>query len=454
MAKVLKIGNAQAFWGDRNEAAAELLQQEPELDFLTLDYLSEVSLSIMAVQREKDASAGYAKDFLDVVTSLIPFWNKGARVKVITNAGGLDPLGCAGAIVKLLKGNVRRALKVCCITGDSVLDTIRADPANPSYSNLDTGKPISTIMDRLTTANAYLGAKAIAEALHEGADIIVTGRIADPSMVVAPCVAAFGWHWEEYDKLAQATVAGHLIECGTQVTGGISDGWMHLKDHASIGFPIVEVDADGGFVVTKGKGSSGAVTIDSVKEQLLYEIGDPAAYLSPDVSLSMLSLALKEEAPNRIRVSGAVGKAPPRTLKVSGTYKDGFKAEGSLVIYGRDCRAKAKICGEVILERMKKAGFVPDRSLIECLGCGDVVPGIPSSANSLECVLRVCVADHRREALEYFSKQFAPLVTAGPPGTTGYTTGRPAIRPVFGYWPCLIEASLVSPQLTLMEIAP
>lgn len=454
MVKALKIGNAQAFWGDRNEAAAELLQQEPDLDYLTLDYLSEVSLSIMAVQREKDASAGYAKDFLVVVKSLIPFWNEGARVKVITNAGGLDPIGCAEAIVELLKGNVRRPLKVCCITGDSVLDTIRDDPDNPTFANLDTGNPINIIMDKLTTANAYLGAKAIAEALCNGADIVVTGRIADPSLVVAPCVASFGWHWEEYDKLAQATVAGHLIECGTQVTGGISDGWIDLVDHASIGFPVVEVDADGGFVVTKGKGSSGAVTIDTVKEQLLYEIGDPAAYLSPDVTLSILSLALKEEAPDRIRVSGAVGKAPPRTLKVSGTYKDGFKAEGSLVIYGRDCGAKAKICGEVIVERMKRAGYAPDRSLIECLGCGDVVPGMVSAENQLECVLRVCVADHRREALECFSKQFAPLVTAGPPGTTGYTTGRPAIRPVFGYWPCLIESSRVLPQLTFMEIAP
>lgn len=448
---MIKIGNAQAFWGDRAEAAAQLLKQQPDLDYLTLDYLSEVSLSIMAIQKAKDASSGYARDFVEVVKSLIPFWRQGSKVKVITNAGGLDPRACALACAKALKESGGPSLRIGIVSGDDVLPSILKDPKNPLFCNLESGDSIEPLLYKLATANAYLGAKPIVEALSKGVDIVITGRVADPSLTVAPCVAHFGWSWKDYDRLAQATVAGHLIECGTQVTGGIHSHWLELDEVTNIGFPFVEMHPDGCFVITKPAGSSGIVSVETVKEQLLYEIGDPGRYISPDIILSFLSISLANEGRNRVQVTGAKGFPPPSTYKVSTTFRDGFKAEGSLIIFGRDCKAKAQRCGEIVIERVRQAGFVLDRFCIECLGTGDVVPGIWAAQDPLECVLRICVADHRQEALECFSRQMAPLVTAGPPGTTGYTTGRPRLRPVFGYWPCLIDAGAVNPKIEVLE---
>jgi hypothetical protein len=454
MKKVLKIANSQAFWGDQPDASSKLLSQQPDLDFLTLDYLSEVSLSIMASQRAKDPSAGYAKDFLEVVKSLIPFWEQGSQVKIVTNAGGLDPKKCAEACLSVLKDCKNRSLSVAVVYGDDVLELIKANPDNLSFHHLETGDSIVSVIDRLTTANAYLGAKPITEALLLNADIVVTGRIADPSLTVGPCVYHFGWGWEDYDKIAQATVAGHLIECGTQVTGGIATDWLSIADPANLGFPFVEVDETGKFIITKPEKTSGSVNLAHVKEQLLYEIGDPSAYLSPDVTVSFLSLALEQVEANRVLVSGAKGRVPSPSYKVSATYRDGYRAEGTLAIFGRQCREKARRSGEIILERMQQAGYVPKRSLIECIGAGDVVPGIQGFQNEakegLECLLRISVADSRIEVLEYFSKQIAPLVTCGPQGTTGYISGRPHIRSVFGYWPCLIERAQITPKMELL----
>lgn len=460
MKSTLKIANTQAFWGDRFEASAESLAQIPDLDYLTLDYLSEVSLSIMAVQREKDPLAGYAKDFVDVIKSLMPFWNGGSKVKVITNAGGLNPKLCAKACMEVIKQSGNTSLKIAFVCGDDVVKVIKGDPSNSYFNNLETGDPILSILDRLTTANAYLGAKPIADALALGADIIITGRIADPSMTVAPCMAHFGWAWTDYNKIAQATVAGHLIECGTQLTGGISTDWLSIEDVKTIGFPVVEIDKEANVLVTKYSISGGNITVDNVKEQLIYEIGNPEAYLSPDVIVSFLNIKLEQQSINKVSVSGATGQIPPISYKVSATYRDGYRAEGMLAIYGRDCEQKARRCGEVIAFRMEQAGYKPEKYLVECLGCGDVVPGVIRfgttkkillKSHSLECILRICVADQRKEVVEYFSKQMAPLVTGGPPGTTGYTTGRPHARRVYGYWPCLVKAFLVFPIVELFE---
>lgn len=454
MSKVLKIANAQAFWGDSLTAAAALLRQQPDIDFITLDFLAEVSLSIMAVQKIKDPSAGYAQDFIEIVKSLIPFWLSGSKVKVIANAGGLNPRACAEACAEALR-QAGCQLMIGVISGDDILDKIKANPHVSSFCNLETQTPISKELSKLVTANAYMGAKPLSEALKHGADIVITGRVADPSLTVAPCVAFFDWAWSDYNLLAQATVAGHLIECGTQVTGGISNGWLDFPDLGQIGFPIIEMSQDGSFIITKPAGSGGCVNIQTVKEQLLYEIGDPQRYLSPDAIVSFLSLKLEEAGPNRIKVMGATGSAPPSTLKVSSTYQDGFKAEGMLAIVGRDVEVKAQRCGELILERLAKEGLAPERSCIECLGCGGVLRGILHSNSihqPMECILRICIADHRRDVLERFSKEIAPMVTSGPPGTTGYTSGRPQIRQVLGYWPCLIDALEVKPKIEYLRV--
>lgn len=436
---VVRIANAQGFWGDSPDAAKNLMHQQPDLDYITLDYLSEVSMSILAIQREKDPTAGYAKDFLEIVQSLIPFWQKGSRVKIISNAGGLNPHGCADACKQLLIAAGLSTLKIGVLSGDDLVNDLKEHPEDQVFKHLDSCEPLSQIYDQLMTANAYLGSAPIVDLLRQGAEIVITGRIADPSLTVAPAIAHYGWDLTDYSKIAQATVAGHLIECGTQVTGGISSEWLYLNDKVNIGYPFVEIEADGTFVITKPTGTGGKVDIETVKEQLLYEIGDPSAYLSPDVTVSFLTLQLESDGKDRVRIKGATGSAPPNTLKVSATYRDGWRADAILTIFGRDAAKKAQASGEVIFERLKNKGIVPKRTLIECLGA----EGNPAT---IDCVLHVGAADDNKETLEEFGKEIAPLVTSGAPGTSGYTFGRPHLRQVFGFWPCLVESSRIKPQ--------
>lgn len=453
MNEIVKIGNAQGFWGDSPGAAARMVHLEPDLDYLTMDYLAELSLSIMASQREKDPELGYAKDFVDVIYSLIPYWNQGLKFKVITNAGGLNPLGCAQACAKALKqGKASRPFKIGIVDGDNVLEILKNDSRNVNYRNMDTQESLENIVEKLTTANVYLGASPIVHALQQGADIVITGRVADPSLTVGPCAAHFGWSSNDFDQLAGATVAGHLIECGNQVTGGMTTDWMSVFDPVNLGYPIVEVKKDGSCIITKPGYTGGRVTEETVKEQLLYEIGDPGKYLSPDATVSFLSLKVEAEAKDRVRVYGATGRPPPSTLKVSASYRNGYRTEGMLTIFGPDARAKARKVGEIIIEKVRHAGFALHRTHIECLGNNDSVGGVvPASPDLKECVLRISVADPRKEALEVFVKEIAPMVTSGPQGVVGYASGRPKIRPVFGYWPCLINRDLVKPNVQWIE---
>lgn len=452
-AKRVIIGNAQGFWGDSVTAPARLVSQQPDLDYLTLDYLAEVSMSILASQKERDATAGYAGDFIEVVRSLVPFWRAGSKVRVITNAGGLNPNGCAQACAEVLRQAGIRRMKIGVVAGDDVLPVLRQDAGTKSFANLETGESIQRISESLVTANAYLGANPIVEVLSAGADMVITGRVADPSLTVAPCIAEFGWHINDHDHIAGATVAGHLIECGTQVTGGISTDWLQIPDPANIGFPVVEVNADGSCVVTKPRKSGGVVNQRTVKEQLLYEIGDPGNYLSPDVTVSFLSLQVREERKNRVRVSGALGRPATSSYKVSASYHDGFWAQGTLTIFGRGAVAKARRCGEIILQRVRAAGYKLQRSSVECIGAGACLPGLLNKSDEgglLETVLRVTVADPRREAVERFAREMSPLITSGPQGVTGYAAGRPRVHPGFGYWPCLIDKLRVKPQAMIM----
>jgi len=451
--KPIRIGNAQGFWGDSVDAPAQLVSQQPDLDYLTLDYLAEVSMSILALQKERDSAAGYARDFLEVVRSLTPFWRKGSRVRLISNAGGLNPKGCAQACAEVLQQAGIRRMTIGVVEGDDVLPVLRAGAGAGAFPNLESGEPIENRLESLVTANAYLGAQPVVEALNAGADIVITGRVADPSLTVAPCVAEFGWGWNDHDRIAGATVAGHLIECGTQVTGGISTDWLQIPDPANIGFPVVEVNADGTCVVTKPGKTGGVVNEQTVKEQLLYEIGDPDHYLSPDVTVSFLSLQVLEERKNRVRVSGAKGRPATASYKVSASYRDGFWAQGTLTVFGRDAVAKARRSGDIILQRVRKAGYRLARWSVECLGTGACLPGQPDPSitrSLMETVLRVTVADPRREAVERFAKEMSPLITSGPPGVTGYAGGRPRVHPVFSYWPCLIDKKLVRPRVSII----
>jgi hypothetical protein len=337
------------------------------------------------------------------------------------------------------------------------LEVVRtANASSSDFQNLDTHAKLHEVRDRLVTANAYLGAWPIVEALAEGADIVITGRVADPSLVVAPCIHHFGWNANELHRLAGATVAGHLIECGTQATGGISADWLDIPDAAHIGFPIVEVSDDGSCVVTKPNGTGGRVSEMTVKEQLLYEIGDPDNYLSPDVTVSFLKLTVEDLGNDRVRVSGATGKPRPETLKVSATFRDGFRAAGTLTIIGRSARAKARRVGAFVLQRVLDSGFTLRDTIVETISSvvGSDEKDSPHPEGIEESVLRVAVEADDREAVERFSRELMPYITAGPQGTTGYAEGRPRVHQVFRYWPCLISQDAVAPQVNLFSSVP
>ncbi len=450
---VIRIGNAQAFWGDRATAARDLLTQEPDLDYLTMDYLAEVSMSILAMQRERDPARGYPRDFVEVVRGLADYWAAGGRCRLIANAGGLDPAACAAACREALEVAGCRSLTIGVVSGDDCLELLRANAAGntpDAFTNLDSGEPLASVRDRLVTANAYLGCGGIVKALDAGADIVLTGRVADPSLVVGACVHAFGWPLDDWPTLAGATVAGHLLECGTQVTGGISTDWLDVPDPAHIGFPIAEVDREGRCIITKPCGSGGVVSVATVKEQLVYEIGDPAGYVSPDVRVSFLELDVEQVTADRVSVRGARGSPAPATLKVSATYRDGFRAAGMLTIVGKRSRGKAERCGEIVLERLHEAGHVFRDTIVECLGQGAAVPVagmVDQRGDARETVLRIAVESESRAAVEAFARELMPLVTGGPQGTTGYAEGRPRVHPVFRYWPCLIDAAEVTPRV-------
>ena len=446
MARPLKIANASGFWGDQPDAAARLVAQQPDLDFLTLDYLAEVSLSIMAITRAKDPAASFARDFLEVVQSLVKFWQGGGRTRLVTNAGGLDPQACGAAVLAELAKAGLAHLKVAVVSGDDVLPLVRT--GGSEFRNLETGAELGTIADRLVTANAYLGADGITAALQAGAHIVVTGRVADPSLTVGPCSAHFGWAATDHDRLAGATVAGHLLECGAQACGGFTTDWLDLPGEHDIGFPVAEIAADGSCVLTKPAGTGGAVTVQNVKEQLLYEIGDPGNYLSPDVTVSFLTLRVEQAGPDRVRISGASGRPPPASYKVSATYRHGYKAHGMLTVFGEQAVAKARRAGEGVLRRLQEAGCVYRETLVECLGTGASVGGIVRrvpEGDLIETVLRISVAADTPEPVKRFTREIAPLVTCGPQGVTGYASGRPKVLPVFGYWPCLIARTAVKP---------
>ena len=457
VAGVIRVANACGFWGDRLDAAAEVLSLEPDLDFLTLDFLAEVSMSVLALQRSRDPQAGWPRDFAEIVRSIAPYWRDNGRCRVITNAGGLNPLGCARACLEVLRDAGCAGRTIAVVSGDDVLDQLRSQDGDAELlRNLDTGEPIANVRGRLVTANAYLGARPIAEALARGADLIITGRVADPSLTVAACAHAFGWAWDDWDRLAGATVAGHLIECGTQLTVGISTEWLDTPDVGRIGFPIAEVADDGSCVVTKPHGTGGRVCLQTVTEQLLYEIADPDAYLSPDATVSLLALRVEDEGSDRVRIRGARGRPSPATYKVSATYQDGFRAQGELTVFGANAVPKARRAAQAIFDRLRRSGVSLRESVIECVGAGACLPqgADPAMARHLkETLLRIAVADDSREAVERFAREVMPLVTAGPQGTTGYAEGRPRVHPMFRFWPCLIQRDRVTPQIEILQTA-
>ena len=449
MSDVCRVGNAQGFWGDDIDAPVRMATLGLRNYYLTLDYLAEVTMSILARQKDR-SDIGYARDFVDVVERVADAeWKKGGLpgLRMISNAGGLEPKECAKACIEKLRAAGLRYFRVGIVSGDDLMPHIdRLVDAGQTFENSETGEPFETVRDRLVTANAYLGAWPVANALKQGAGLVVTGRIADPSMTVAAAIHAFGWTPANLDALAGATVAGHLIECGAQVTGGISTHWGEVPNPEDIGYPIVEVGKDGQCVVTKPDSTGGHVTLETVKEQLVYELGDPSRYISPDVVVDFGTVWLNEIGKDRIAVNHtggiqAFGFPPPMTYKVSATYLDGYRATGTLTLVApRRARRLGMECGRIVGKRVERAGFKLEKLHTECIGGED------------EVVVRMTAADHRREAVERFTKEIAPLITTGPQGITGYAAGRPRVQEVFAYWPTTVDRTLVETEVGVEDV--
>ena len=452
MTDKVRIGNGCGFWGDNLDAPV-ILAENGQLDYLTLEYLAELTMSILALQKQRNPDAGFATDFLDVLQRLTPILAAQPQLKIVTNAGGMNPLICAGRGRAILDRAGLQDRGVAVVQGDDLMPHLDALIGKGyALAHLDTGAPLASVRDRVVSANAYLGAGPIVMALRGGASVVVTGRVADASLTLGPAVHELGWSWSDWDHLAAGTVAGHLIECGAQGTGGLWCNWQEAADLAGVGYPIAEVTADGEVTLTKPPDTGGAVNTETVAEQLLYEVGDPAAYLTPDVVADFTSVHLAQAARDAVRLTGARGKPATTNYKVSIAYRDGYASSGTLVIFGPEAPYKARRCGAMILERLKRAGAEPAQSCVECLGTGDCVPGVlRPGEDPPEVVLRVAVRDPRRDVVERFTRELAPLVTSGPPGVTGYATGRPAVREVFAYWPALVPKDAVSPEVQVIE---
>lgn len=454
MSRVLRIANAAGFLGDNLDAPQRLVESA-EVDYLTLEHLAELTMSILARLREKDPQAGYATDFVEIVRDLTPALHAQSQLKIVTNSGGMNPPACAKAVAGVLTEKGLGGLPIGVVTGDDLLSRLAELQAEGcEFVNLETGQPLADAGLAVVSANAYLGAQPIQQALAGDARLVITGRVADASLTLGPTMHEFGWRWDDWNKLAAASVAGHLIECGAQVTGGYSVDWQKYR-LADVGYPIAELGESGDCVITKPAGSGGAVNRTTVVEQLIYEIGDPSHYLTPDVDCDFTTVNVREIGPDRVAVSGASGNPATDSYKVSLAYRDGFMASGQLLVYGVDCREKAQACGEMILERVRAAGFELARTNIELMGVGAGVPGAwfwRKYQPPGELVLRVTVHDPRREAVERFTREIAPLITSGPAGLAGYATGRPQVRPVYSYWPTLVPKSLVQPKVEVRPV--
>jgi hypothetical protein len=449
---ILRIANGQGFWGDSPDAPVRLVAGGP-LDYLTLDYLAEVTMSILQKQKTRDPSRGYATDFVELVRHILPaVRDRGTRI--VANAGGVNPDACRAALVEVAREQNATGLRIGTVRGDDILD--RLDDlvaAGVSFENMDDGRALTEIRDRVLSANVYIHSFAIADVLHQGANIVVSGRTTDPGLVLSPLIAEFGWKHDQWDLLAAGTVAGHIVECGAQCTGGNFSRWWEVEGWDRLGYPVLEVSPDGTFVVTKQEGTGGLVTVDTVGEQLLYEMGEPSRYITPDCVVDFTSIRLAQVDPDRVRVSGVRGSEATDSYKVSISYLAGYKATGQLTISGPDAVAKAHVCADALWGRLRRAGYAYEETSTELLGvdsCHGPIAPPPRVVN--EVVLRVGVRDESREAVDRFGRELAPLVTSGPPGVTGFAGGRPKATEVLGYWPALIPKRLVQPEVRVDEV--
>jgi hypothetical protein len=443
---VIRIANGQGFWGDWLEAPVRLIEQGP-IDYLVLDYLAEVTMSILQKQKQLDPNLGYARDFPPLIARIARLMRE-RGVAVVANAGGVNPVACAREIVRLVPG-----LKIAVVLGDDVFSRIDEFLAKGyEMRDMDTGEPLAAVRGRILSANAYIGAFPLAEALATGADVVVAGRSTDTALTLAPMIHRFGWRAGEFDKLAAGTIAGHIVECGAQSTGGNCQvDWQNIPRMADIGYPIVEAEPDATFSITKHPAAGGRVSSDTVKEQLLYELGDPRSYITPDCVADFTSIRLEDTGPDRVRVSGVRGGPRPPSLKLSIAYSNGWKAVGTLVYSWPQALAKARAADAIVRERLRALGLAFDEIYTEYFGVNACHgPAAPPNPDPPEVQLRIGVRGQNKKAVDRFTRELIPLVLNGPPGATGFGEGRPPVREIVAYWSALVPREEISTRVELI----
>lgn len=443
MAKTVRIGCHSGFWGDTETAAAQLVRHG-EVDYLVSDYLAEVTMSIMAAQKLRNPQAGYATDFVQVVMAPLAREIAEKKIKVITNAGGVNPQACRDAVLKACEAAGVK-LEVAVVLGDDLLPRLD-ELRGLDIREMDTG---AELPGKVVSMNAYLGGFPIARALAEGADVVITGRCVDSAVTLGGLIHAFGWTMDDHDRLAAGTLCGHIIECGAQCNGGNFTDWRLVPGYDDMGFPVAEVSDDGSFVLSKPEGTGGLITTATVAEQMLYEIGDPRAYMVPDVVCDFTGATYEQVGKDRVRVSGARGRPPTDTYKVSTTWPDGYKLSTIFMLGGREAVAKGQASAEAIIKktrrmfREKNMGDYRDLS-IEIIG-GEATYGPHARAQDIrEVVVKIAAKHDQKEALGLLGREIAPMATGGVVGMTGsFGAGRVSPSPVIRMFSCLVPKTLV-----------
>ncbi len=452
MKKHIRIASGQGFWGDLITAPLDQASAGP-IDYLVMDYLAEVTMSILQKQKMKNPALGYARDIPVLMEKLLPLM-KEKGFKVITNGGGVNPSACKNAIFETAKKLGIKNLKIGIVTGDNILDDVgKYLEKGIELKNMETGESAAKIKDNLLSANVYFGAEPVVECLRQGADIVITGRVTDTGLTLAPMIYEFGWDFKNYDLMSAGTIAGHILECGAQASGGNFLGdWRSVPDMANIGFPIAEAYPDGTYYITKHEKLGGLVSVDTVSEQLVYEIGNPKEYITPDCVADFTSIKLEDAGKDRVKVFGIKGSEATPYYKVSMSYFDGYSAFGSLTYSWPDALEKAKYADKILRQRLGKLGLKFDEIRTEFQGYNACHGGIAEKYEPNEVVMRIGVRSKDRHSVERFGMEIAPLILTGPPGVTGFAGGRPKPSDVVAFWPALIPKTAVTPKVLIEEL--